>query len=241
MKKKSLLAVFLCALSVSFLFSGCDPNSDEAKDCVVMLGDSIFALSNQEAKFLENLSGDTYRKYYVSGAQMLGGLVKTIPQQYEDAIADGPVRTVIMDGGGNDVLIGARDACSADYGAELSAACYDMMEEVLAESERLMVQMVDDGVKNIVYQGYYYAGDEQLWQVTDVFQDLAIDLVHKLDSRYPDVKMVHVDPRPHFEQGDTSYLMIDGIHPTREASKTLANLVWDAMVDNDIEQGEPCP
>lgn len=45
----------------------------------------------------------TYRKYYISGAQMVGGLIKTIPQQYEDAIANGPIRTVILDGGGNDI------------------------------------------------------------------------------------------------------------------------------------------
>lgn len=241
MKRKSLRVMFLCVLSVSFLFAGCEPNGDETKPCVVMLGDSIFALSDQEAMFLEDLAGDTYRKYYVSGAQIVGGLIKTIPQQYEDAIADGPVRTVIMDGGGNDILIGANAVCSVDYGEELSDDCYDVMEEVLEESERVFEQMVDDGVKNIVFQGYYYVRNEQLWQVTDVFQDLAIELSNELDARYSDVRIVYVDPRPYFEQGDTSHLRIDGIHPTRAASRTLADLVWDVMVDNDIEQGDPCP
>jgi lysophospholipase L1-like esterase len=240
MKKKSLMVMFFCVLSVAFLFVGCDPNGDESKPCVVMLGDSIFALSDQEAAFLEDLSGDTYRKYYVSGAQIVGGLIKTIPRQYEDAIADGPVRTVIMDGGGNDILIGANATCSVDYGDELSDDCYDVMEEVLDESERVFEKMVDDGVKNIIYQGYYYVRNEQLWEVTDVFQEKAIALANELDRRYRDVKIVFVDPRDHFEQGDTSYLAIDGIHPNRAASRALANLVWDAMVDNDIEQGEPC-
>jgi lysophospholipase L1-like esterase len=240
MMKKSLFASVIFVLSATFFFSGCDPD-EVTKPCVVMLGDSIFALSDQEARFLEDLSGDTYRKYYISGAQMVGGLIKTIPQQYEDALADGPVRTVILDGGGNDILIGANRVCRAEYGGELSDACYDVMEEVLDASDKNFRRMVADGVKNVVFQGYYYVRNEQLWQVTDVFQDMGIQLANELDAEFPDVKIVYVDPRPYFTQGDTSHLWADGIHPTRAAAKTLANLVWEAMVDNDIEQGESCP
>lgn len=29
----------------------------------------------------------------------------------------------------------------------------------------------------------------------------------------------------------------DNIHPTDEGSQMLANLIWDAMVANDIKQG----
>lgn len=239
MKKKSLCGVLMCVLFVTFLFAGCDPIED--KPCVVMLGDSIFALSDQEARFLEDLSGDSYRKYYVSGAQMVGGWVKTIPQQYDDAIADGSIRTVIFDGGGNDILIGANRVCRANYGEELSDACYDVIEEVLEAADENFRKIVADGVKNVVFQGYYYIRNEQLWQVTDVFQDMGIDKVNQLNAEFPDVKLIYVDPRPYFEQGDTSHLWVDGIHPTQAASETLANLVWDAMVENDIEQGEPCP
>ncbi len=240
MKKKSLFALFMCMLSATFLFSGCY-QEEATKPCVVMLGDSIFALSDHETMFLENLSGDTYRQYYISGAQMVGGIIKTIPRQYEDAIADGPIRTVIQDGGGNDILIGANKKCSVDYGDELSDACYDVMEEVLEASDKGLRQMVADGVKNIIFQGYYYVRNEKLWQVTDVFQDMGIELVNELSEEFPDVKIVYIDPRPYFEQGDTSHLRFDGIHPTRAASRTLANLVWEAMEDNGIEQGEPCP
>jgi hypothetical protein len=50
MKKKSLWVLFLCLLSVTFLFAGCDPDKED-KPCVVMLGDFIFALSDHEARF----------------------------------------------------------------------------------------------------------------------------------------------------------------------------------------------
>lgn len=38
------------------------------KPCVVILGDSIFALSDEEQMFLQTLSGDKYRAYCRSGA-----------------------------------------------------------------------------------------------------------------------------------------------------------------------------
>jgi lysophospholipase L1-like esterase len=239
MKKRSLWILVLVLSFFGLIVIGCEP-CDVTKPCVVMLGDSIFALTDKESMFLERLSGDTYRKYYVSGAQMVGGFMKNILRQYDEAIADGPIRTVILDGGGNDILIGANRICSADYGGELSDECYQVMDNVLAEAENRFREMVADGVENVVYQGYYYVRNQKLWQVTDVFQEKGILLVEALAAEFPDVTIIYVDPRPHFKQGDTSHLLIDGIHPSRTASKTLANLLWGAMVENDIEQGEPC-
>jgi hypothetical protein len=240
MKIPSLLVMILCVFSVTFLLAGCDPD-ETSKPCVVMLGDSIFALSGRETRALEDLSGDTYRTYYISGAQMEGGPIKTIPKQYEDAIADGPIRTVILDGGGNDVLIGGLVKCSVAYGGELRDQCDAIIDKTLASFETLFRQMIADGVENIIYQGYYYVRNKWLWQVTDELQDMGDVLVAEMAAEYPDVKFVFIDPRLHFDQGDTSYLILDGIHPTRAASETLANLVWDAMVEDGIEQGESCP
>jgi hypothetical protein len=42
-----------------------------------------------------------------------------------------------------------------------------------------------------------------------------------------------VDPMPYM---DPSLIGNDNIHPTDEGSQMLANLIWDAMVENDIEQ-----
>jgi hypothetical protein len=239
MKKRSLWINAACLLFVGFILFGCEP-CEVTQPCVVMLGDSIFALTDQEAMFLEELSGESYRKYYVSGAQMVGGFMKNVKRQYDEAIADGPIRTVILDGGGNDILIGANKTCRVDYGDELSDECYAVMDTVLKECEKDMREMVADGIKNVVYQGYYYVRYEQLWQVTDVFQEKGIQLVEELSAEYPDIKIVYVDPRPHFKQGDTSHLLFDGIHPNCEGSQKLANLLWEAMVKNDIEQDEPC-
>jgi hypothetical protein len=80
----------------------------------------------------------------------------------------------------------------------------------------------------------------QLWQVTDVFQEKGIRLVKRLAAEFPEATIVYVDPRPYFKQGSTCHLIFDGIHPSRSASETLANLVWETMEENNIEQGPPC-
>lgn len=218
---------------------GCNP-PEVTKPCVVMLGDSIFHLSSEGPDLFE-LAGDTYRTYYIGGAQLVGGPIKTIEQQYYDARDDDPnIRTIIMDGGGNDILIGANAICSAGYGTALSAECHAEMDTVLAAAERMFEIAVADGVENVIFQGYYYVRPERLWQVTDEFQEKGIALVNELNARYPDVNIVYVDPRPHFERGGTDHLRIDGIHPSPEAAGKLAQLVWDAMKTNDIEQNIPC-
>lgn len=240
MKKKFAAIVLMCALSIGLWATGCNP-PDVTKPCVAMLGDSIFALSDEEGRVLFELAGDTYREYYISGAQMVGGPIKTIQEQYYDAKADGPIRSILLDGGGNDILIGAPVKCSADYGTELSAECYAVMDEVLAAAETFFEMAVADGVKSVVFQGYYYVRNKKLWQVTDVFQDRAIQLVRELNARYPEVKIIYVDPRPHFDRNNQDYLIVDGIHPTDAASAKLASLLWNAMVAKGIEQNTPCP
>lgn len=69
-------------------------------------GDSIFALPGAENEYLQDFSGQRWRSYYKNGAQMDGSFLDTIPEQYADTKREGAVRTVIFDGGGDDVHIG---------------------------------------------------------------------------------------------------------------------------------------
>lgn len=239
--KKSVITLFLSVMLVvpAFLFSGCEDEELIDKPCVVILGDSIFAMSDDERMFLEELSGERYRYYPRVGAQMEGGPIITIPEQYDKAIAEGPIRTVLLDGGGNDILIGAHFECSAPYGGELSDKCYEVMDRVLAKAEALTVKAIQDGAQFSVFQSYYYIDNEDLWQVTDVFLDKAEKFINELNAKYPEVKIIYVDPREAF-LGHPEYIKWDGIHPTEEGSKVLADLFWDAMVENGIEQNPDC-
>ena len=60
-----------------------------------------------------------------------------------------------------------------------------------------------------------------------------------LQEEYPDLNVIFVDPRDAFQ--DQDYILVDGIHPNAAGSEVLANLVWDAMIENNIEQGNACP
>lgn len=240
MRKTSIIIATFFLLSTFSIFVGCD-SPDNTKDCVVMLGDSIFALSGDEAAFLEDLSGTSYRKYYESGAMMVGGFVPSIPEQYQQAVKDGPVRTVILDGAGNDVLIGGQMQCSTLYGTPLSSACMDIIDKVSAATETMLLQMAADGVKNIIWQGYYKTTNPYLWQVSDVTTDRFINGLQEFQAAFPDINVIFVDVRPYFNKYNAwQYTIYDGIHPTTATSEKLANLVWDTMVANDIEQGTTC-
>lgn len=218
----SSLLFFVALVSVS-----CDP-ALEVRNCVVMLGDSIFDLSDMETEYLQELSGHEYRTYYLNGAQMDGGIIQDIESQYDSAIRAGDIRTIIMDGGGNDYLMGS--------GSEEEIAA-----EVRAAYGRILDKAQRDGVQNIIVQGYYLTASSP-----DGYAEDAAEMGAGLEAAGAarGIKLVYVNPvadawfaarRP------SQYTISDGIHPTDAASERLAQLVWNAMVANGIEQAEGCP
>lgn len=224
MKKKTLFVVILGMVSLTFLFAGCYPDAENQNDQVVMLGDSIFALSGEIANELERLSGEVYRSYYVSGAELEGGFVRPIPRQYNRAYNQDPdIRTIIMDGGGNDIQIGAIAECS---GGEVTEDCMDALQAALDAADQLFSDMRADGVQNIIYMNYFYILNED--------RKPAFDWMHgQMEALASQYGAIVVDPMPYM---DPSLIGSDNIHPTDEGSQMLANLIWDAMVENDIEQ-----
>src|SRR5690606_35642231 len=84
--------------------------TDADNDQVITIGDSIFALSGELQDFLEERAGQTFRRDTLSGAALVGGdaIATSIMNQYTNARRDNPnIDTVVMDGGGNDILIPA--------------------------------------------------------------------------------------------------------------------------------------
>jgi len=207
--------------------ASCVPAGLEQRDCVVMLGDSIFDLSGEITAVLQDLSGQEYRTYYINGAQMDGGLVQDIESQYDSAINAGAVRTIIMDGGGNDYLMG-------------SGSDEEIAAEVRAAYTRILDKAEDDGVENIVVLGYYLTDSSPEGTAENTIQQAA-DLEAAGASR--GINLVFVNPiADSWFQARTSdqYTISDGIHPTDAASERLAQLIWNAMVAKSIEQGEDC-
>lgn len=121
MRQRSIGKSLVCGVVSSLLLSalaGCGlgvllskPWIRNANDNnVVFFGDSIFALSGEIQARLHSLNGGrTFRNYTTSGAELLGGAIApSVEQQIATANADNPNSTVVvMNGGGNDILIPA--------------------------------------------------------------------------------------------------------------------------------------
>ena len=108
---------------------------------MVFFGDSIFALSGEIQKNLHAYAGKTFRNYTTSGAELSGGIIQpSVEQQFQMAEADNPNSTVIvMDGGGNDILIPALALDPYDCRTQwyefgkLSSRCKSFMEEIYVD------------------------------------------------------------------------------------------------------------
>lgn len=208
--------------------------SDADNDQVVMLGDSIFALSGKLQDFLEDKAGQTFRRYTLSGAELSGGFIATsIVDQYSVARSDNPnIDTIVMDGGGNDILLPAiafdPNNCKTQWYqfGRLSSKCKAFIDDIYVDGVNLLNDMHADGVDNVVYLGYYYTKNGLL--LLDSLEE-AVDYGDLRLSQACSNSVVNcefVDPRSSINDRD---IIIDGIHPNTGGSRKLANLVWPKL------------
>ena len=198
---------------------------------IVNLGDSIFALSGAEHSYLTSYAGKSFRNYCKSGAYLTGSNIITssaVDVQYATARSDNSnIKTILMDGGGNEVLIQANffDPYNCKS-STLTSSCKGLIDDTYVDAVNLLNQMGRDGVQNIIFQGYYHVKNG-LFASTSL--NPAVD--------YGDTRLaqavanataasnyrVFVDPRSSIVNSD---IIIDGVHPTDSGSQKLANLIW---------------
>src|SRR5690606_24076350 len=78
---------------------------------VLVIGESFIALTHGLTRAIEENAraagalgaGESYRDNSISGTTLAGG-GNSIPNQYQNGVNQGPVKVVLMDGGGNDCL-----------------------------------------------------------------------------------------------------------------------------------------
>lgn len=186
----------------------------------MIVGDSIFALSGDIHEYLEEDLDENIDTHARSGCQVNGGSLicssrYTIPNQYDNADKDG-IDTVIMNGGGNDFLIGEGGDCTTD-------AC---VEEVLMGIEQTLAGMYEDmendGIEEIIFLGYYNTGDAEQDQINE------LSTGYKMEN-YPQMGVKFIDTRQAFEGNESEYISSDGIHPTAEGSRVLADLILETL------------
>jgi lysophospholipase L1-like esterase len=236
---------------------------------VIMLGDSYLdPLNGNVGPVLVTDSMQSWtRLYYHSGAAMANGSgTLNVPWQYDgmpasigtyalgDTAVSMPkdVKVVIMDGGGNDVLIDQRSCLTM-----VDATCTAAIDKSVARGKSLMQEMASNGVKHIVF--FYYphldpagggllptpaptvndADDYALPRVEEnccgaSFTSSASD--YSCRGNGPGTDCILIDTIPAFSGHATDYIQSDHVHPNATGAKVIADLIWNTMVKDCIAQ-----
>jgi lysophospholipase L1-like esterase len=193
-------------------------HESRAANETIIIGDSIFALNGVIGSELASLSSLAINSYARNGAVMSG-----IVRQYQEAKSNGLARTVIMNGGGNDVL-GNMSACRA-----FNQTCINVIENAVRQSVDLVAQMEADGVESIYFLGYYYT--TTFAAGLDQAVDYAMERVPSI-CEGTSVRCEVVDTREAMKAAGT--ISWDGIHPSQSGSIIMARLLWEKMQENDF-------
>lgn len=211
-----LAGLALAATGCSWDFNNPRPDTYD----VQIVGDSVFDLSGDIQDVLDDLSGKLYKDRSVSGAK-----IAAIQDQLDTALGRSTLKTVIADGGANDILQGSMD-CDSD---PLTSGCLDVIDYIADKMEVMLDDMYWGPPNDCVWMGYYHVTGD------DAEKNEAIDFCYS--DIYPGIfgstymNAFLVDPRPYIE---TYHLKSDGIHPTYDGSVILANMIWDVMVAENM-------
>jgi lysophospholipase L1-like esterase len=206
----------------------CDKDIVTMGSEVAIIGESFIALSGAIPRMLTAHAreagtigpSEMYRSYAVSGTQLTTG---EIPSQYQRAVQASPVKVVLMDGAGNDLLIGNR--CRGGF----DASCM----EVVAAVDALFKEMKADGVVDVVY--FFYPDPMGIGAGIKEAMDMLRPEMLKFCNETTDVRCIWVDQRESWE-GNYATFTSDGIHPTEAGSQASADQIWEAMVENCVAQ-----
>jgi lysophospholipase L1-like esterase len=191
-----------------------DLGKGDGKD-VVTIGDSWMSLGSVGIQqSLVKLSGQRYRTYGVGGTRLLNG---QIPNQYARAKREDPdIKTVVMTGGGNDVLqTGLQSDCASG-----GSRCTEQLDKIGAALKDLWLQMGQDGVRDVVHVLYSSDAGRGVKDASARNQALA-----KLCAEAAPVRC-HLLPTDDLVRGE---LRPDDIHPSNAAYDRIARGVLDLL------------
>jgi hypothetical protein len=205
-------------------------SSEVAGPQVIVLGDTFMALTHQITLELEKVArargalppDQSYRDQSTvfGNTFALGGT--GLADQYSRAIADAPVKVVIMNGGGSDVLQGfcgaPVDNCS-------------VIAEAVDGARQLFARMAADGVEHVVYAYYPDPMIPAVREKVDAMRPLMQAACE--DSPVP----CHwVDLRTVFSGHYDEYVAGDGLDPTAAGSQASAIAIDETLQSLCIAQ-----
>jgi len=201
-----------------------------AADEVVIVGDSFFATTHEITDELETLARDAgvrsndeqYRDYSRLVSNALAHMGNGLEAQYSEAAAEGPIRVVIMNGGGADALLGTCDTVDAEC---------PMITDAADAARNLLEKMATDGVTDVIYVFYPDAESAPTREKVDALRPLIQRVCDEASTQCR-----WLDLRPTFEGNYDEYISDDGLNPTTSGSKAVAREIWAIMQSNCIAQ-----
>lgn len=209
-----------------------DLGKGDGKD-VILMGDSWMSNTLQIegtgggiAPALTQVSGQPYPNYGVQGVMLLQAdtFGPAIPTQYDAAKAAHPnIKTVVMTGGGNDIIQNATIQSSCQTGGD---ACKQLVAQIGQALDQLWTKMANDGVQDVVYIEYAKdvgTTDPSIRDMANAIPSACLSgkiRCHSVDTTDPVMKQIAGD----------------GIHPLAAANTRIAQVVWDLMVSQGMRR-----
>jgi len=211
---------------------------------VIMLGDSYPASGTDESgrggiqRQIEARAvadgvlteSEHYRNYYIPGTAFLN---ETIQPQYQKAKEQDPdIKVVIMDGGGNDVLLGLAGCMIFDE--PTSQPCQDAVNQSVEASNVLFEQMEADGITDLVF--YFYPETPMAQGLSMPHSATHEPVIRENCENHEGPMTCHFVSSLAAFEGDNDYFLADGIHPNDAGQQVIGDLVWDKMVEECVAQ-----
>lgn len=227
---------------------------------VVIMGDSYIAGFNspplQPALAALDPNAAGFRNYAVAGMSMAsGGIpvgpppgIKFIPQQFdpEALTADPDIKLVIMNGGGNDIMLppaGTPD-CKNMTTSTTDPGCLKVVQDALDEATRIVTEMAAKGVRDVIYFFYPHLpsvqgglGGTEANVLMDFVYPKAKALCDSAETKSNGQLRCHfIDLRQPYEStgsvsgpGPWTNISVDGVHPTAAGQAISAKQIYDTM------------
>ncbi len=217
---------------------------------VVLIGDSYVNWGTHTFQAdLARESGATFRMYAMGGASMAtGGITTMIPVQFENAVrADRDIHVVIMDGGGNDILVPAATwvdggDCKNRADSPSIPVCRQIVQASLEREQVLMDRMADVGVRDLIFFFYpivpnntFLGGRNPNAIATWALPQAKAGCDAAFDRTGGRLRCHFVDMVPVF-QGHADYFARGDIHPNTKGSAAMAKTIWSTMKSACVAQ-----
>jgi hypothetical protein len=201
-----------------------------------------------------------YGNYAGAGCSMASGGVCTglygnVPQQFQTAIAAHPnAKFVIMDGGGNDILIcdtvkypGCNTLCAA-AGSSTQKVCTDIVQAAIDTANNLLVSSAAAGIRDVIYFFYPHipAKNGGYKEILDYAEPLAKAACDGAEAKTNGKMRCHfVDLVKPFASafGDAAPSQFEAVlqvHPLQPGVDLMAKTITDVMKNECLGQASGC-